>query len=89
MEPQEQTVDREVAARVAALHARDDETLDGKIDAADLKLQLDRIEAKLELQDQQNRTLLRNQKYKFLFSVIVTVVLAAAVAVLWYQTTVA
>ena len=40
---------------MAALNATDDETGDGKVDALDLKHQLDRMEAQLELQDQQNR----------------------------------
>ena len=43
--------DRALQARVQQLQAGDDETGDGKVDIADLKRQLDRIEAQLELQD--------------------------------------
>ena len=48
-------MDEQLASRVAELDAHNDETGDGKLDAADLKAQLNRIEAQLELQDEQNR----------------------------------
>ena len=44
-------MDEQLETRVAELTANNDETGDGKLDAADLKAQLNRIEAQLELQD--------------------------------------
>lgn len=84
-----QEMDKTLADTTAALHAHDDETGDGSISLPDLKLQLDRVEAQLELQDQQNRTLLRNQKLRFMLTVVVVIVLCVVVGVLWYHTTVA
>lgn len=80
---------KELDDKVAALHAADDETRDGKIDLADMKLQLDRIEAQLELQDKQNRTLLHNQKLRFILSFVVIAALCVVVGVLWYHTNIA
>lgn len=62
MEKLNKQMDDVLNTKVAALNATDDETGDGKVDALDLKHQLDRVEAQLELQDQQNRALLRSQK---------------------------
>ena len=62
MEKLNKQMDDALNTKVAALNATDDETGDGKVDALDLKHQLDRVEAQLELQDQQNRALLRSQK---------------------------
>ena len=59
MEKLNKQMDDALNTKVAALNATDDETGDGKVDALDLKHQLDRVEAQLELQDQQNRALLR------------------------------
>ena len=39
-------MDEQLASRVAELDAHNDETGDGKLDAADLKAQLNRIEAR-------------------------------------------
>lgn len=62
MEKLNKQMDDALNTKVAALNATDDETGDGKVDALDLKHQLDRVEAQLELQDQQNRALLRSPK---------------------------
>ena len=48
-------MDDQLKNRVAELNRANDENRDGRLDAADLKAQLNRIEAQLELQDQQNR----------------------------------
>ena len=53
-------MDEQLETRVAELTANNDETGDGKLDAADLKAQLNRIEAQLELQDAQNRSIMKN-----------------------------
>lgn len=53
MEKLNKQMDDALNTKVAALNATDDETGDGKVDALDLKHQLDRVEAQLELQDQQ------------------------------------
>ncbi len=86
MEKMNQEMDKALAARFAALHANDDETGDGKIDLADLKKQLDRVEAQLELQDRQNRKLLYNQRLRFLITAVLSVLLCIVVAVLWHFT---
>ena len=52
MEKLNKQMDDALNTKVAALNATDDETGDGKVDALDLKHQLDRVEAQLELQDQ-------------------------------------
>ncbi|MDD4851080.1 MAG: hypothetical protein PHO10_10340 [Gemmiger sp.] len=80
---------QELDAHIAALHAADDETKDGKIDIADMKLQLDRVEALLALEDTQNRALLRNQKIRFWVTGILVLALCLAVGVMWHQTNVA
>ena len=68
-------MDEQLASRVAELDAHNDETGDGKLDAADLKAQLNRIEAQLELQDEQNRSIMKNQRLRMLLTIIITVVL--------------
>lgn len=60
--------------------AGDDETGDGKLDWADLKHQLDRIEAQLAQQDAQNRALLRNQRRRLVLNCLV-LALVVAVAI--------
>ena len=67
-------MDEQLASRVAELDAHNDETGDGKLDAADLKAQLNRLEAQLELQDQQNRRIMRNQRLRMMMSVAITLV---------------
>ena len=67
-------MDEQLASRVAELDAHNDETGDGKLDAADLKAQLNRIEAQLELQDEQNRSIMKNQRLRMLLTIIITVV---------------
>lgn len=73
-------MDEQLASRVAELDAHNDETGDGKLDAADLKAQLNRIEAQLELQDRQNRGIIANQRKRMILSVVLVVVILAALA---------
>ena len=47
MEKLNKQMDDALNTKVAALNATDDETGDGKVDALDLKHQLDRVEAQL------------------------------------------
>ena len=75
MEKLNKQMDDALNTKVAALNATDDETGDGKVDALDLKHQLDRMEAQLELQDQQNRALLRSQKRLLWAAIAIVVVL--------------
>ena len=75
-------MDEQLKRRVADLASHNDETGDGKLDAADLKAQLNRIEAQLELQDRQNRNIMRNQRLRMLLTVVVTLVLLIALGVL-------
>ena len=75
MEKLNKQMDDALNTKVAALNATDDETGDGKVDALDLKHQLDRVEAQLELQDQQNRALLRSQKRLLWAAIAIVVVL--------------
>ena len=49
MEKLNKQMDDALNTKVAALNATDDETGDGKVDALDLKHQLDRVEAQLLL----------------------------------------
>lgn len=86
MEKMNRAMDEQLKARTAALQAADDETGDGRVDWADMKKQLDRIEAQLELQDQQNRRLLHNQRLRLALTCVLAVLLAAAVGLLWYRT---
>ena len=76
-------MDEQLANRVAELTAHNDETGDGKLDAADLKAQLNRIEAQLELQDEQNRSIMKNQRLRMLLSIIITVVLLVVLGLFW------
>lgn len=71
MEKLNKQMDDALNTKVAALNATDDETGDGKVDALDLKHQLDRV----ELQDQQNRALLRSQKRLLWAAIAIVVVL--------------
>lgn len=73
-------MDEQLASRVAELDAHNDETGDGKLDAADLKAQLNRIEAQLELQDRQNRGIIANQRKRMILSVVLVVVILAVLA---------
>lgn len=75
MEKLNKQMDDALNTKVAALNATDDETGDGKVDTLDLKHQLDRVEAQLELQDQQNRALLRSQKRLLWAAIAIVVVL--------------
>ena len=59
-------------------------TPDGRIDLADLKHQLDRLEAQLALQDRQNRTLLRNQRLRMAVGGAVLVLVCVLAVVLFF-----
>ena len=63
-------MDEQLKARVDDLTRSNDENRDGKLDAADLKAQLNRIEAQLELQDRQNRGIIANQRKRMILSVV-------------------
>ena len=71
-------MDEQLKARVDDLARSNDENRDGKLDAADLKAQLNRIEAQLELQDRQNRGIIANQRKRMILSVVLVVVILAA-----------
>ena len=73
-------MDEQLKARVDDLTRSNDENRDGKLDAADLKAQLNRIEAQLELQDRQNRGIIDNQSKRMILSVVLVVVILAALA---------
>lgn len=73
-------MDEQLKARVDDLTRSNDENRDGKLDAADLKAQLNRIEAQLELQDRQNRGIIANQRKRMFLSVVLVVVILAALA---------
>ena len=73
-------MDEQLKARVDDLTRSNDENRDGKLDAADLKAQLNRIEAQLELQDQQNRGIIANQRKRMVLSVVLCVIILAALA---------
>lgn len=73
-------MDEQLKARVDDLTRSNDENRDGKLDAADLKAQLNRIEAQLELQDRQNRGIIANQRNRMILSVVLVVVILAALA---------
>ena len=75
MEDKNKKMDAALEARVQALDAANDETGDGKVDWQDLKSQLNRIEAQLELQDKQNRSIMKNQRLRLILSVVLAVVL--------------
>lgn len=48
-----------------------------------LKAQLNRIEAQLELQDEQNRSIMKNQRLRMLLTIIITVVLLVVLGLFW------
>ena len=73
-------MDDQLKNRVAELNRANDENRDGRLDAADLKAQLNRIEAQLELQDQQNRGIIANQRKSMVLSVVLCVIILAALA---------
>ena len=73
-------MDEQLKARVDDLTRSNDENRDGKLDVADLKAQLNRIEAQLELQDRQNRSIIANQRKRMILSVVLVVVILAALA---------
>lgn len=89
MDKLNRAMDEQLEKKVADLTAHNDETGDGKLDAADLKAQLNRIEAQLELQDRQNRNIMRNQRLRMMLSIAITVVLLVALGGFWYYSRIA
>lgn len=81
MQDLNRAMDEQLQSRVKDLAAHNDETGDGKLDTADLKAQLNRIEAQLELQDQQNRSIMRNQRIRMVLSIVIAAVLLVVLAV--------
>ena len=73
-------MDDQLKNRVAELNRANDENRDGRLDAADLKAQLTRIEAQLELQDQQNRGIIANQRKRMVLNVVLCAIILAALA---------
>ncbi|WP_337757055.1 hypothetical protein [Gemmiger sp.] len=82
-------MDEQLKARVDDLTRSNDENRDGKLDAADLKAQLNRIEAQLELQDRQNRGIIANQRKRMILSLVLVVVILAALAFFGWRMNVA
>ena len=82
-------MDEQLKARMDDLTRSNDENRDGKLDAADLKAQLNRIEAQLELQDRQNRGIIANQRKRMILSVVLVVVILAALAFFGWRMNVA
>ena len=82
-------MDEQLKARVVDLTRSNDENRDGNLDAADLKAQLNRIEAQLELQDRQNRGIIANQRKRMILSVVLVVVILAALAFFGWRMNVA
>ena len=80
MENQDTPKDDPRKNRGAERNRAHDENRDGRLDAADLKAQLNRIEAQLELQDQQNRGIIANQRKRMVLSVVLCVIILAALA---------
>lgn len=89
MDEMNRKMDEELRQRVADLTAHNDETGDGKLDVEDLKAQLNRIEAQLELQDRQNRHIMKNQRLRMMLSIVMTVVLLGALGVFWHYSRIA
>ena len=85
MEKMDREMDEALEMKLQALQAGDDETGDGQVDLRDLKHQLDRVEAQLALQDEQNRRLLRNQKRNLILAVALVAALCVLIAVLMVQ----
>ena len=85
MEKMDREMDEALETKLQALQAGDDETGDGQVDLRDLKHQLDRVEAQLALQDEQNRRLLRNQKRNLILAVALVAALCVLIAVLMVQ----
>ena len=82
-------MDEQLKTRVDELTRTNDENKDGKLDAADLKAQLNRIEAQLELQDQQNRGIIENQRKRMILSIVLVVIILAALAFFGWRMNVA
>lgn len=80
MENLNEKMDEQLKNRVEELNRGNDENRDGKLDAADLKAQLNRIEAQLELQDKQNRGIMENQHKRMVLSIVLCAIILAALA---------
>ncbi|MEE0800125.1 MAG: hypothetical protein U0L91_02465 [Gemmiger sp.] len=89
MSKMDREMDESLRAKVEALHAADDESGDGQINLPDLKLQLDRLEAQLELQDAQNRRLLRNQKRSLVIAAVLVLILCSLMGLMMFRFSIA
>lgn len=89
MEKLNAQMDEHLKTRVEELNRGNDENKDGKLDAADLKAQLNRIEAQLELQDQQNRGIIANQHKRMILSIVLVVIILIVLAVFGWRMNVA
>ena len=89
MESINEKMDTQLRTRVDELTRANDENQDGRLDAADLKAQLNRIEAQLELQDQQNRGIIANQHKRMILSVVLVAVILVVLAFFGWRINVA
>lgn len=89
MENINEKMDAQLRTRVDELTRANDENQDGRLDAADLKAQLNRIEAQLELQDQQNRGIIANQHKRMILSVVLVAVILVVLAFFGWRINVA
>ena len=89
MESINEKMDAQLRTRVDELTRANDENQDGRLDTADLKAQLNRIEAQLELQDQQNRGIIANQHKRMSLSVVLVAVSLVVLAVFGWRINVA
>ena len=89
MESINEKMDAQLRTRVDELTRANDENQDGRLDAADLKAQLNRIEAQLELQDQQNRGIIANQHKRMILSVVLVAVILVVLAFFGWRINVA
>ncbi len=89
MENINEKMDAQLRTRVDELTRANDENQDGRLDAADLKAQLNRIEAQLELQDRQNRGIIANQHKRMILSVVLVAVILVVLAFFGWRINVA
>ena len=89
MEKLNEQMDEQLKTRVEELDRGNDENKDGKLDVADLKAQLNRIEAQLELQDEQNRGIIANQHKRMVLSIVLVVIMVVVLAVFGWRMNVA
>ena len=82
MESINEKMDAQLRTRVDELTRANDENQDGRLDAADLK-------AQLELQDQQNRGIIANQHKRMILSVVLVAVILVVLAFFGWRINVA